>query len=851
MAKTDWRFTDTVIPEDLNSIGEDINGLRTELSTRFDHEATTPLTLEPGLQVVHAAKSARFKLGEIRGRTLVNLLGQMGSMDSLNGWRYDPDAAVLDSTDKIEGMASVKGIISNGQYSDIFYSFPYESSKRYVALGELKTYGGATARIRMVESEGLVELSSPLLSSNIFSTAFFKVPLNAITSDNTVYFGTVFAGENGSGGNIDALRVYEISDAEYQALDDMTPQQVALKYPFVPGGIVGVENPYVINTSGNLLPPFYEWTIVEPDKVKIQAPYTLSLTNGTVGATIYTDLPAKSGDIFTLHGQIEDSNVKGYLTVGFYKDNELLTWGLEIYSNSDPASFICPDGTTSIKIVCAVQESNLNTITYIKPTLSVGSEFIPFREQHKSMLAFKTELYANPEGSNDPDILFEQGGEYWKLRKWKKIILDESLDWKDNSSGLVGYKKVITPIINMLPSVYITKFNGATLLPFNGGEYGPDKWFLNTSTKFFEISIANVDSGWGDDYTPEPDEIRAYFNGWVMMNSDTWNTTYELYNGAGNKGWAKRYVGVGTPVNTSTVGVFESGTGIMIAPTEIINNFWTPYQLLYRLAKETVEPVVTEGSLLLSEGDNMVEIGTGIILQERANPSFANQSGYYVIANNGFGASGNYLKDKPFSILNVFKSDREDKDWTIRRNFSEPTSQGLSDAYTTPTNFDPFAAYSVTYIKLDKSPIQPIIGTLAANEKAQISDLTASVTEALQRMSVVEQKKAEKDVHGWITPTLLNGWEKFGSPWSSLKYYKDSSNIVTIRGRVRNGTLGMFILPKGYRPSSVLGFPILCFDSSSNIVPASIMVRVSGEVEAWHGTINTSAIIDISFLAEQ
>lgn len=847
MAKTDWRFADTVIPEDLNGIGEEINGLRTDISTRFDHADTTPLTLQPGLQVVHAEKDARFKLGEIRGRTLVNLLGQMGSMDSLNGWRYDPNAAVLDSTDKIEGTASVKGVISNGLYSDIFYSFPYESSKRYIALGELKTHGGATARIRVVESEGLVELSSPLLSSNIFSTAFFKVPLNAITSGKTVYFGTVFAGNNGSGGNVDALRIYEISDAEYQALDEMTPEQVAMKYPFVPSGIIGVENPYVVNKSGNLLPPFYEWTIVEPDKVKIQAPYTLSITNGTVGATIYTDLPAKSGDIFTLYGQIEDSNVKGYLTVGFYRDNELLSWGLEIYSNSDPASFICPDGTTSIKIVCAVQESNLNPITYSRPTLSIGSGPVSFREQHKSMLAFQADLYANPEDSSDTDILFEQDGEYRKLTKWEKIVLDGSLEWEGagNSGSTEQDPYVILraklPKRGVFGSQFVTKYDNYKLNKAQAGVWGRSDSAILADDNYIYISISNADSGWGVNYTPTAEEIKAYFNGWRMCNGNT----SLLYTGA--SGEIKCWGPIANPQNVINFGGWIDYV-LNNAPTyeaPVSGGYeYHHYNLLYRLAKETIAPIVTEGSLLLTEGNNMVEVGTGIVLRERANPIYTGDV-YNSYNINNF-ATTSKLKSKASAIVRVYRDNASDFKWQLATKTADDFGTGF--ALIDAANYDPSAAYSVTYLNLDKSPIQLISGTLAANDKAQMSDLTAGVAEALQRVSVVEQKKAEKDAPGWITPTLLNG----ATPYGALTpQYMKQGDRVYLRGQVVLTALNVdvFKLPEGYRPVRLMRFAGYAYSTQTTV--GEIIITESGTVVVPTGGLAATSFDGISFLAEQ
>lgn len=837
MAKTDWRFTDTVIPEDLNGIGEEINGLRTEMSTRFDHEATTPLTLQPGLQVVHAEKDARFKLGEVRGRTLVNLLGQMGSMDSLNGWLYDPNAALVDSTDKIEGTASVKGVISNGLYSDIFYSFPYEASKRYIALGEVKTYGGATARIRMVESEGLVELSSPLLSSDVFSTVFFKVPLNVITSGNMVYFGTVFAGENGSGGNIDALRIYEISDAEYQALDAMSPEQVALKYPFVPSGIIGVENPYVINTSGNLLPPFYEWIKIGAAAHHLSSPYET-----------FVSQTASDGYKYFSYSLQLPSNRDFYLSADHNMDMAVYsgdgrTSGVPIIEYSGAQVLEFNSGTFDLisiwfKSPCIGQEVEL----FIKsPILTIDTRPQSFTPQCKSVIAFQTELYANPMDGSDSDVLFEQNGEYKKLTKWKKLTLDTTTDWVIAQNN-PGFKVFALPLPSALAlSQFLIKFNGSQISNTIPGVWTVGDQVIIADNSYLYLSISNTDSGWGDNYTPTQDEIKAYFNGWRMQYYS--GARVDPFNGTGEKAWYP----ISRIQDTYDVS-YQVRTSV---PTNVANNkdTYVPYQLLYHLDKDTMEPLVTEGSLLLSEGDNMVKVGTGIVLRESVSPRLSTSVARINNTDDTAAQPKSRLNFQVEKILQVYKNSIPDN-WSI---LSGSPAYGNERANKDLHNYDQSAAYSVIYIKLDKSPIQPITGSLAVNEKAQISDLNAGVIEALRRVSVVEMEKAEKDVPERITPTLLNGWVNVGSGSSTAGYYKDTLSHVHIRGIVTSGSSNSFVfkLPVGYRPKESRNFIGVYYGASSGVLSCLVAVGTDGAVMVvFDYPPNWVSLDGISFLAE-
>lgn len=59
----------------------------------------------------------------------------------------------------------------------------------------------------------------------------------------------------------DELAIYEITNAEYDAIANMTPEQVAVHFPYV-DTMTNVKNPYAIVTGGNLLPPFYEWVFL-------------------------------------------------------------------------------------------------------------------------------------------------------------------------------------------------------------------------------------------------------------------------------------------------------------------------------------------------------------------------------------------------------------------------------------------------------------------------------------------------------------------------------------------------------------------------------------------------------------
>lgn len=66
----------------------------------------------------------------------------------------------------------------------------------------------------------------------------------------------------------------------------------------------------------------------------------------------------------------------------------------------------------------------------------------------------------------------------------------------------------------------------------------------------------------------------------------------------------------------------DPSTGTSTLPTTLNPGYagWQPYQLLYRLANTVIETIQEDGALSLIEGDNFIEVGSGYVSRERANP---------------------------------------------------------------------------------------------------------------------------------------------------------------------------------------------------------------------------------------
>lgn len=832
---------ETMLNENWDKIDEAVS----DVQNRLNRSSTESITLQPGLQTINAERDALFKLGKVRGRTMINLLGNWGGCEGLNPrYFYNRVTASIDTTIKKSGSASLKVVADTSADTTHYYRFAgsvvedcYRVSEgEYILFGawiKPQSIGGAHMTLFFWNDTGTENVSGIIGGSVIYGDpskfaygyvkakvpagARYVVPRIALVNQNG---NENFTGTGVEGCNIDEVSIYKLSDVDYAELDRMTNDQIADKYPYVPAGIVGVENPYAISTSGNLLPPFYEWralslatgathTIDEPYKMTLNDP---GQQTGEV-SLFYTAINVPANTDITLKLPQDTWNTITDAT----GDSLYYPW------EKSRGQTINTGNNTQIRVYLG-NRGGAGVYTFENPMLVPGTEPKPFQPQCNSMLAFQTELHANLTDGSDSDVLFEQDGEYRKLEKWKKLLITGDYGFAHNRTQ-PGYKSIRVSL-----GIYSSMVNGdlrtvGTMTKYDGtlitkGTYlaGADKFDWDSNNGYVLITVANTDSGWGDNYTQvDEGEIKAYFNGWKMYRAEDGdgNISTSIYNGTGTKKWARR--------STASAG-WEGGTVSLPTTQAPINEAWSPYNLLYRRAKENVESVTVEGCLTLSEGDNMVKVGTGIVMRERVTPFFVSDGNYYI---NKWDAASSHLKYKTEKIVQIYNDNKADFGWTIQ-NTPADTAGNMQRALINASRYDQSAAYSVTYTKLDKSPIIPITGALAVNEKAQLSDLTAGVAEALQRVSVVEIEKAEKDAPSqqWIKPTLLNGWT------SNNVGYKKIGNLLLFKGTIIGGSVGAiptFILPQGYRPKENRNVGVLSRDASLAYANGRLTIYPSGE----------------------
>ncbi|MGG4398194.1 hypothetical protein ABEX25_28390 [Paenibacillus thiaminolyticus] len=809
----------------------------------------TPLELQPGLQVVEADQGTPFRMGEVKGRTLINLLGRAGDCESTADWlALGPGIKTL-STERVYGAYSIEvastkeeqagfGLRTIGAVKDL--------TKHYIAVGHVRNVSAQFVYLSFAQVKDNGNTAwfkkGTTVTANQFTYTYVAVsPADLAGKDNVVE--VYVRGEaSGSGQKIaaDGIGLYEITQDEYDAIAKMKLAQVAERYPYV-DSMTNVTNPYAIVTGGNLLPPFYEWSIAS--QAKIVSPYHLLLTPESNYNGSYVSIPCVGNTTYTLQSTVTGQG-KLYADVRGADGSH----DYHLVENVS-VTFTTSADATAIDVLCTNDTTVEGNMEFRDVMLTVGTKPKPFVPQQRSMLAFETELAAHPVDGSNPDRLFiGDDGLPYVLEPWKKVVLDGGLEWRF-AERFTGFKTVLAYGATtgaVAGSGFATKYDGKKLgTAGNWVTDGPDNINGDIHLGSIYISVANTDSGWGPDYTPIADEIKAYFLGWRMCQQETAG----LYNGTGTRCWGR----VTDPRNVIGVGGWDATTVLPTTPagTDALGNVYTPYRLQYLKAKPTVEPVRKyELGATLSAGSNMVEVGSGIVIRERANP--VRTSANDMLINSSVpGEDASRLRHRTDKMIDIYSGHNTDASW-VRQIVDQAYGKERA-IWFGGTGFDPTAVYYVTYTMLDPTLVAPFNGTVAANLRGTVSDLVQDVSDVQRRLSVVETQKAEKDAAVvWVDASLQNGWVNYGGSFNSAGYSKDDKGVVRLRGLIKSGTVGAvvaFMLPSGFRPMKGLIMSTATYSTASAF--GAIEVKSNGAVHVISGGTVYVSLEGISFTAEQ
>ncbi|WP_256758704.1 hypothetical protein [Cohnella sp. WQ 127256] len=833
---------------------KDVAGAITELHDNLQPKSSVPVVLKNGVQVIQGGDVSSIVHPEFVGRTLINLLGRDGNCEDTIKWKVTQTGGLStiaeDVTYRVVGN---KSIIVTGDTFNTFVLLYRETvlaldtNKNYLVVGHARS--GLQANITVGTSAATANggavtnsVGGDSLNWSLMYAAFKPTISQLYISGNVAGTESIKPAAG-----FDAFRLYEIPASEKTKIDSMTLAQaqdyIVRNYPYV-DDMKHVNAVYIENKGKNMLPDLQDgiWASSGPSSSRffITGSYDLAMNvTDTSSTSTYTcDIPILINQTYTMKhnggtGFIRVSTIK--FAPGGAVVTDILTRATLISGES--FTFTTPADAQFVRVqLFNINKSDVAVVggfTFSNPTLNVGAVAPTFESQRPSYLYLPdVQLKSNVDGSVADQLYTDGHGKPRVTRRLKQMVLDGNIE--GTAYDYPSFKSIVVLAEGGVPinKVGGTKYNGK-ILSFDKTAVEADSWGVASSN--IHISVADVDSGWGEFYLPSKDEIKAYFWGWKMFDMNlnpsgvgTYDRTDGLY-----KSWTPIqsfsgsmfgciYVGVGVP----SLPPSSSNTNTLIKAQE-----YQYYRLLYQIDKSIDEPVNYEGSLMLHEGANQIEVGTGIVVREAAR--YTNSNGLNWVNNTVYATS---LLYKVRSFVRLYKN--ANVELTSYRVTTGGAVHGLVQLGIYDHALDKTAAYSVTYLALDTCTLgiapQSVNASYAPNIRGSIDSLVREVVEARTEVSVLQNTKVEKHQPQWITPTLLNGWVAYGGAgYPSARYLKDDLGFVHLDGLISGGivTSGtpLFILPSGYRPKETVTFVTVSLNSTAEII-TRVRVNISGEV---------------------
>ncbi|MCG7410135.1 hypothetical protein MH117_22225 [Paenibacillus sp. ACRRX] len=825
-----WETIDSAIGT-LRAVNNDIRKeVMDVIRPELEETPVIAIELKEKLQKVSVPRDTPFNVKAINGRTLINLLGFDGEGICTNRWTGNG------LTTDGESISSV--IPQGATVTDAFHRVPYDPTRNYIVIAEVKST--STARIRLIEENGNEVFTSVV--SSTFKPHVIMVDKGKLSGANPVHFSVVVQGKSGDEVFIKKARVYAVADNTYTAFRSLALEEIEERFPFV-NGMTNINNPYAKITGSNLVPAFTQW-FLDPITI-LHDSYVIQATTKAEWSRVgYYTFPVLANQTYTYSctvGGYISASVTPYMTLEFL-DHSGTSLGFNDVKPSGNgvirSSVKAPVGAVRASFILAA--GGIGTYSYSNPMLAVDAETNSFTPHGQSLWAAECELAAHPiDGSNADKLFISDDGTPKLLEKWEKVTLDGSEPWQF-SSFAAGVKQVriknYVPIHSSTESIYHmfgVKHDGSQLKP-DGHVITPDTFIFQPETGHLYVGISNVNSGWGESYTPSVDEVKAYFMGWRMTTQESWNSTLEPFNGEGTKGWSAIYCGKGTPFMYAN-GTVVSGSGVGTLPTSINPYNYRGYKLQYLKLVPTIEAVKNyEIGATLFKGANMVEAGSGIVLSERV---------YSVLTTDTAAAIGDInspLKQDIKKALYISVNGKQDLNWYT----SAINPAGQEKFRTLIQGYNPKKTYWATYVSLTPS-VSPIIETaLSSSLRGTVSNLVQQTGDMERRLTVIENYSSVTDTPQWVKPTLLNGWTAF----EHLPVgYRKIHDVVKLKGRLASGSVGLnipaFVLPEGYRPKTSTYLTVNDFTVSSRY----ICVHPDGTVIIEMGPSNSICLDGITF----
>ncbi|GGG13585.1 phage tail protein [Paenibacillus aceti] len=775
MAKTNWKLTDTVKPEDMNSLGQEINNLQQNTkpasltkpgivqlfsatnSTAEDRAATPKAvktaednakaytdgkldrvdlttTLGPGTSVIDVdqASGAEFR---VYGNTLVNLLGSYGNFEVPNG---DSGVAIWWS-----GLASGKYSITsenvkyglkaqriNALVTDSnpqrgvasaykgTHAEPIKltANKWYVFIADYTNIATGNARLSFFDRAA----SQQLVASGNTTTGSGVAYVKLATTKDYDNIGLYLYNQEPVGGTgaviWDGAGLYEVSEELYNRIGvDITAANIRDYLPHV-DGVQHADGVVVSHPSKNLLPS-------QPDalnsRATLTAPYEMTLNATGPNQHTHMYVPTVKGQKYTFN--IEAT---GFTSITGQDKNGANLVALKYSDHPVPHTFTVPEGV--VQLMVSLTTKAAGTFTYKNWKLELGDKATPFEPAKPQQLIISEKL-AEVEGVRDEVRVGLQGATLVK-RVERGFALDGSLPWNYGADSTDAFALLLTDVYSNPPwqarKSRGIRYDGKVLGNVGVVKTRPDQ--MEISTRAY-VTVDRSIAGWTTALQPNAIALKALMNGWKANGN----------NGSIYNSWVSILDGKAPATNTGDYVSKNKAPG------------WTAWATIdYALGVPEIKQIKTEGGILLHPGGNQLTVETGIIQREKACLHYSpNEKAYYIN-----GTDTTKLSRRVSKILAVYKgADFDNDSWQILTRAPSHASWwelGADNAKSiNEAAIEPNADYYVTYSTLDKYNYLANVTLLDVSYKAGISATLSDVVSSSDELKAQNDRQDFADMY--------------------------------------------------------------------------------------------------------
>ncbi|MBM0064919.1 hypothetical protein [Alkalicoccobacillus gibsonii] len=637
---------------------DDLNKRQNELKERDEkiaeqlrlQDAITAL-LQKGINVVESVQPSPVNL-VIEGQSRVNLLGVKGSLSS--NTYFDPIVNVRRSFENGGVKLTAEASASLEHYVTLKVSI--DKSKRHLIIVEYEAIVGR-AQLRTVNyKEDRTFVESNHLKNDKKGVARSFTP--ADTSEVQIRLQLNKELENGNAYVADGetsffkkLRVYELTNQEYQEAITLSEAQLAEKFPYIEG-VKHVRNPFLMKKGKNLLPAFpdnFTSRLASSDVVTLK-PYELKFVANGSDQFARFHVPVLPNQTYFLQCEVEtDGNNNG--VIAFNKSEISNDDSAYVSTGASRGVFKTLPGTKYLEIRLS-SLSTPGTYLFKNFSLTLGSERIPFEPLNNDQIYFPETLLGSSLDGSVRDRIYKVEGNYFLQEFMRKDYIVNGSETEAISyfqESYIGFKRLKFEMGSAIkPRGRAFAFQPSTGIYFTEKPVSGNDWTINTilvhgdSFGSTSVTIANSITGWDDDKIPSNSEVRAFFKA-------------------------------------------------------------NPLILTYELNRPILRDISEEGEIGLHSGANLVNLGEGLIVREKTVPVLDQNDGNYKI-NHASATIGGQLKYKTEKILAVYKDGVID----LNANIISGDAHGLQRV-SFGKNYDPDAEYTVTYVPLDKHTLSTAI----------------------------------------------------------------------------------------------------------------------------------------------